>query len=159
MARVTLPKAYRSRPRTQGPADDSLQRQPHLEWKISQRDGNCTVRLSGELDLQSVDGLESAVIDAIAADALWIYDLEHVTFIDSAGVGMLRRWQERLHKLGIEVLLANPSEGVGRVLHTSGLATSSKHLESDVARHVPCPACSQWTSRGARKCLECGAAL
>lgn len=132
---------------------------PRLRWKISQRDGNCTVRLSGELDLYSVDQLESAVIDAIADDALWIYDLERVTFIDSAGVGMLRRWQERLRKLRIEVLLANPSEGVARVLHASGLATSSENLESDVARHVPCPACGQWIVRGAGKCLECGAAL
>lgn len=132
---------------------------PRLQWTISQRDGNCTVRLTGELDLHSVDQLESALIDAIADDALWIYDLDGVTFIDSAGVGMLRSWRERLHKLQIDVLLANPSEGVARVLNASGLATVTAHLESDVTRHVHCPACGQWIVRGISKCLECGAAL
>lgn len=107
-------------------------RSPQLQWKISPRDGVCTVQLSGELDRHSVDALESAMMKVLAEDALWVFDLERVTFVDSPGVDILRRWQERLHKLGMKVLLARPSEAVARVLHASALTTSFEHLEGEL---------------------------
>ena len=48
-------------------------------------DGRVVVRLSGEIDLSNVDGLEAQIDDAIADARDVVIDLTAIEFIDSRG--------------------------------------------------------------------------
>jgi anti-anti-sigma factor len=66
----------------------------------SSRDGDTlTIKLAGELDLGSVQDLETAILAAEKSDAdLIVVDLADVTFIDSTGLSQLLEAKRRNDK-------------------------------------------------------------
>ena len=54
-------------------------------------DGRFVVRLSGEVDLSNVEGLEAQIEDAIADAQDVVIDLTAIEFIDSRGLRLLNR--------------------------------------------------------------------
>src|SRR5215207_9614319 len=76
------------------------------------------VALVGELEMAATFKLESELERVLARHEVRrvVFDLVDLTFVDSAGLGALLAIRDRTHDLGIEMLLVNPSEPVGRIL-------------------------------------------
>jgi anti-anti-sigma factor len=66
------------------------------------------LRISGELDVESRDAIQAAVIAAIASSAkLVILDLDELTFCDSHGVAMFIAASEEAKSQGTRVAVRN----------------------------------------------------
>jgi anti-anti-sigma factor len=82
-------------------------------------DGSTTVRISGELDMSSVDLLEPEVERALAAaPPRLIVDVGSVRFADSSAIAMWVRWAGAVP----EFVLRDPQPLLRRVISTMGLA-------------------------------------
>jgi anti-sigma B factor antagonist len=101
---MTSPNAYTPEPEpTSLPVsdlhDDGTPTLLQVDTTIDRDRGH--VRLSGEIDLATVDGLRSAVTAAVADGARHVVvDLEQVSYIDSSGLGTLVGAHKRLTGLG-----------------------------------------------------------
>jgi anti-anti-sigma factor len=95
-------------------------------------DGCCvTVRLTGEVDIASVDDLRAATREAANRDGAvhLILDCEHLSFLDSSGVKALL---EAHDAFDTKVVLVRPRRVVTRVFEVTGLTqlfTVSDNLE------------------------------
>lgn len=78
--------------------------------------------VSGELDLAAASSFETELNRVLATDAERIVlDLASLEFIDSTGLSVLVRAQQRAHESGRELGLVNPGPQVERLLHLTGL--------------------------------------
>ena len=86
------------------------------------RDGDSlTIALAGELDLNSVHDLETAMLAAEKSDAtLILVDLAEVTFIDSTGLSQLLDAKKRSN--GRFRVTPSHSDAVSRLLALTGTA-------------------------------------
>jgi anti-sigma B factor antagonist len=84
------------------------------------RSGTPTIKLTGELDIGSVDPIRTA-FDAIAADrpARVVIDLSELRFIDSSGLSLFLALAEHV----AEVELRDPSETIRKVISLTGLTS------------------------------------
>jgi anti-anti-sigma factor len=76
------------------------------------------VRIAGELDMAATFRIEPE-LERMTHDTdvrTFVVDIEGVSFMDSSGLGLLFATQERLRAHGIELLVANPSDSVRRML-------------------------------------------
>jgi anti-sigma B factor antagonist len=79
--------------------------------------------ISGELDLAAASAFEAALERALTSDAERIVlDAESLEFIDSTGLSVLVRAQQRAEQSGRQLGLINPSAQVSRLLELTGLA-------------------------------------
>ena len=77
------------------------------------------VRISGELDLASVPGVEADIEPVLAAaPERVVFDLSGVAFMDSSGIAMLLRAAKRV---GI-IEVRDPSPAVQLIIQATGLA-------------------------------------
>lgn len=86
--------------------------------ETSERDGVVVVRLAGELDLASADGVGATMAEAVPTTAVGVVvDFTDLTFIDSSGVATMfslaRRLSSRRQRLRC---VAEPGSPVARVL-------------------------------------------
>jgi anti-anti-sigma factor len=87
----------------------------------------------GELDLASLDQLDSAVDTALAADtAHLVLDLEELTFCDSTGLGLFVRAHKRMKDRGGQLSLAAIQPPVLKVIKLTGL-DAALYLYPDVS--------------------------
>lgn len=78
--------------------------------------------VSGELDLAAASSFEAELNRVLATDAERIVlDLASLEFIDSTGLSVLVRAQQRARESGRELGLVNPGPQVERLLHLTGL--------------------------------------
>ena len=78
-----------------------------------------TVRVSGELDLATVDQLRDVIARAVAVGVEQIvFDLADITFMDSSGITVLLEAVARRES----VLVRSPSIAARRIIETTGLA-------------------------------------
>ena len=84
------------------------------------------VRVIGELDLHSAPQLREALVDLLAAGAERIaLDCSELTFIDSAGIGVVAGGEKRARFQACEFVVCRPTIAVMRALEQTGLA---RHL-------------------------------
>jgi anti-anti-sigma factor len=77
------------------------------------------IRISGELDLASVPGVESDIESIVAAAPERLaFDLSGVTFMDSSGIAMLLRAAKRVAHIEVR----DPSPAVQLIIEATGLA-------------------------------------
>lgn len=89
--------------------------------------GRLDALLSGEIDLATVSELEQALEGHLASGpALLVLDLREVTFLDSSGLRLLLRLDERQRDAGARMVLVRGNRRVRRVFELTGAA---KHLE------------------------------
>lgn len=82
----------------------------------------CVIRVSGELDLASVESLERELRHAETLDPKTIVlDLRGLDFIDSTGILLLVQASRRAEANGHALGLTQASDAVQRVLELSGL--------------------------------------
>lgn len=90
--------------------------------------GVVQVAVGGEIDLVAAGVLErfllGAVADRRAAEPGLVVDLSDTEFIGCAGVNALLSTQQRMHRMGGWLLLADVSRAVSRVLEVTGMNTA-----------------------------------
>jgi anti-sigma B factor antagonist len=80
------------------------------------------VTLAGEFDVVSTFWLEPR-LERLTRDAdarALVVDMSGITFMDSSALGLLLAIQHRLQGEGMQLLVANPSPGVRRILELTG---------------------------------------
>ncbi len=84
--------------------------------------GVSTLRLSGEIDLTTVEQLREAITREIERDvvAAVLIDLDRVTFLDSTGIGALVQSRGVASRHGKPLEVANAHGLVRRVLEVTG---------------------------------------
>ena len=105
-----------------------------LTIHTSHREGEVTLRLTGEIDMSSAEQLRDALLSAARhlGSTLRI-DMAGVTFMDSTGLAVLIFTQRRVSEEGGRLILDRPSSQVLRVLQVSG---TDRLLEIEVALPV-----------------------
>ena len=104
-----------------------------------------TLVLTGELDLVSSPAMERVIDDLSRSDAeLIIVDLSGLEFMDSTGLHLLLRVQQRAQEAGRRFALIRGCEAVQRLFDLTGLADSlpvvdsaEQLLEADQAPGAP----------------------
>lgn len=95
-----------------------------LDIQVRQVDGTVRVIIDGEVDLAAEDQFEAAIEQAVASSAATIViDLDQVSFLDAAGLGLIARhaWAGP-HRQRFR--LTQGSRAVQRVLDLTGLRTA-----------------------------------
>ena len=86
-------------------------------------DGRVVVRLSGEIDLSNVDGLEAQIDDTIADARDVVIDLTAVEFIDSRGLRLLNRVASSVGGRDGTLVVVAPAGSIARsVLDMTGMS-------------------------------------
>jgi anti-anti-sigma factor len=81
-----------------------------------------TITPAAELDMASATQLGAAVVESITGGACHlIVDFADVRMIDSAGIGVLLSAQRRIHAVGGDLVVTNPSDHVRRVFALTGV--------------------------------------
>jgi anti-sigma B factor antagonist len=85
--------------------------------------GAVVLGLEGELDAESATEVRERLGDLILHGVLTVVvDLQHLTFIDSTGLGVLVGAVRRLRERGGDLVLSAPPPAVLRAIEVSGLA-------------------------------------
>ena len=80
------------------------------------------ITLAGELDLASAPVLHELLLEAASGGADTItMDIKRLTYIDSAGLGVLVSAHKRLESNGGSLVISAPTAQIMRVLAVSGL--------------------------------------
>jgi len=81
------------------------------------------VRLDGELDQYTVDGLRTRIVELIEKYQIryLVINCEQLEFMDSSGVGFIIGRFNRLKKVNGAVLLCSMNEHIYRLVYLSGL--------------------------------------
>ena len=91
---------------------------PQLQIRVQRVEAGPIIFLTGELDLNTVGALASALDDL---DGRILVDLDGVSFLDSSGIRTLVSARKRLLSSGGDLRLRAPQAHVRRVLEITGL--------------------------------------
>ena len=96
--------------------------QTHFSVKAHTEGPECVLWVRGELDLAAASSLDAELERALGTDANRIVlDLAGLEFIDSTGLSVLVRAQQRAHDSGRQLGVVNPGPQVERLLSLTGL--------------------------------------
>jgi anti-anti-sigma factor len=95
--------------------------QNHFHVETSQNDRAAVLAASGELDLASGPALEQE-LDRVSESELVIVDLRKLDFIDSTGLSVLVKANQRAVDAGRRFALVNGGSQVQRLLDLTGVA-------------------------------------
>ena len=109
-----------------------------LGVSVSLAPGRVTLGVSGEMDSYTVGALRDAATTALAPDLSLVVDLDEVTFMSSAGLGMLMSLAKMASDSRNDFVLQRPSPSVKRLLEIAGLL--------DVLPVTDGPAPHNWSS-------------
>jgi anti-sigma B factor antagonist len=94
-------------------------------WFGAGTSGDCAiVTAGGEFDMDSSVGLGDVVHDALSRSSSLVFDLTHVTFMDSTALGVLISARNRARDGGGSVSLVRPPDLVRRILAGTQLQRS-----------------------------------
>jgi anti-anti-sigma factor len=97
--------------------------QPAFDADIDLGPEGVVVRLSGDLDAAAASALRPE-IDRWPLGASTVVDLSQVRFIDSTGIGVLLRLQQRVADAGGLLVARGVAPGVRRTLQICGVSRS-----------------------------------
>ena len=93
-----------------------------MSVQISERDGWAVARIGGEIDIASAPRLREQLIAVITGgQARLVLDLEHVTFLDSTGLGVIVGLLKRARTLGGDLRLVCTQPAVRKVFEVTAL--------------------------------------
>jgi len=88
-----------------------------MKYDITQKGEICHVSLDGQLNFAAHQDFHALLLAVIAAKAKKVvFEMSHVTGIDSVGLGLLYIAQEDVAKSGKSLCLASPRDSVARLL-------------------------------------------
>lgn len=94
-----------------------------LSLRTRRDGGGAVVAVQGELDLSTGPLLERALAELVgdpSCDAI-VVDLGGLSFMDSTGLHVLVKAQNRLATRGCQIVLARPTSAVMRILDMAGV--------------------------------------
>lgn len=93
----------------------------HIEMEVKQ-DVLC-IRLSGELDHHSAEGLREQATNAIESDQIRhiVLNLENLSFMDSSGLGVILGRYKQIKQRNGEMIVCAISPPIQRLFEMSGL--------------------------------------
>ena len=82
------------------------------------------LRVAGEVDMAAAPGVMDAILGAALSNPTYqvVVDLDHVTFIDSVGLGALIEAHQRLAEQNMRLVISSPSDAVRRLMTVTGTA-------------------------------------
>jgi len=89
--------------------------------RVVQGDGTTVVEVGGEVDIDTAPRMRAALEDAITTGMPIVVDLAEVTFMDSAGFGVLASIHLQAKRVGTPVRLRAVSDRIRRLLSLLGL--------------------------------------
>jgi anti-sigma B factor antagonist len=92
-----------------------------LDFDVRRRDGQVTIAVRGDVDLQTAPQLQECLV--AHGDANVTVDLAEVGFLDSSGLSVLALAWRRAHDDGHRLRVVNEGEFVQRVFEIAGLET------------------------------------
>jgi stage II sporulation protein AA (anti-sigma F factor antagonist) len=94
-----------------------------VEINICKRKNTLVVRFDGELDQHSADYIRKRIDAEIIRPGIKniIFDLEKLTFMDSAGIGVLLGRTKHIFKFGGQACLASADAQIMRIIRLSGI--------------------------------------
>jgi anti-anti-sigma factor len=92
-----------------------------LQVELRQEGDELRVRPVGELDLASVDTLRAPLDRAVASGHPVVLELDGLTFLDSAGVGLIVQAWEAAHRAGVALRCTPGRPAIQRTLQVAGL--------------------------------------
>jgi anti-anti-sigma factor len=102
--------------------DGALSERPEFELTISSEDGVRVVAISGELDLDTMIELSTALA-VENGRATTVIDLRGLTFIDSSGVSGLMAAARRARDAGSRLVCVRGSARIQRIFELTGVDT------------------------------------
>ena len=96
----------------------------------------CRLAVSGEVDIDTADGLSQAGLLAVAEHSTrtLVVDLQEVTFMDSTGLKAMLTMRDGATTAGTRMLLRNVSAQVQKILTITGL---DQVLASETVKESP----------------------
>jgi len=95
-----------------------------LKLAVQDHGDRATIQVAGEVDLATSPQLQAVLIDLVDQGFhQLIVDLEQVSFLDCAGIGMLVNARCRVQTHGGSLKLVKPRPVVQRVLALTGMTT------------------------------------
>jgi anti-sigma B factor antagonist len=89
--------------------------------EVTEEAGTLILRLCGELDLDTRDILEPAVMAAIPTAERVVLDLGDLTFCDSTGLSMFLAAHDKAEANGHTLIIGNIPPNIARLLRVSGV--------------------------------------
>ncbi|NOX58880.1 MAG: STAS domain-containing protein [Planctomycetes bacterium] len=98
---------------------------------LNKGDGHVVFCLAGELTIHNAPGFHKSVLDMMTeANGDWVFDLQEVSYIDSAGVGTLVDVFRRTKKSGVRMSLVGMNRQVRSVFEITKLDKFFRIFES-----------------------------
>ena len=94
-----------------------------MEVTFVERNGNLVVKIRGEIDHHTAQGIKNSVTHEFAKGNAKniVFDFAYVSFMDSSGIGMVIGRYKELQKTGGRVFAINIGAEIGRIFEISGL--------------------------------------
>lgn len=91
--------------------------------RIEMKETEMIARLSGEIDHHHAGEIRSEIDEAVtsAQPAVLVLDFREVTFMDSSGIGLIMGRYKSVSAYGGELVIANISVGMKKVIRLAGL--------------------------------------
>jgi anti-anti-sigma factor len=100
-----------------------VRREDQLSIEVVPEDEYVTLRLAGEVDLNTAQSMREAALDAMHRHGTNLrIDLSGVTFLDSTGLEVMLATRRRASLEGGQLHLIDPTQAVMRVLEVTGIA-------------------------------------
>ncbi len=97
---------------------------PPFSLSVQRANGDVTVRVFGEVDMESSPVLKSNLLQLAQSGAQRVtVDLAETAFIDSTGLHALVRVLKELRGNGGDLVVRSPSKSAARLLHLTGFDT------------------------------------
>jgi anti-sigma B factor antagonist len=95
------------------PADEA-----YCAAEVSREDGTAVIRLSGELDMVSVENVRSVIEGALAGPSeRLVFEVSRLEFMDSSGIALLISMTRKVKAVEVR----NPTAIVRRIIELTGL--------------------------------------
>ena len=103
-------------------ANGVLPQRPEFEVTVTSEDGVCVVAVSGELDIDTMAELSTALAAGYGV-ATTVVDLRRLTFIDSSGVSGLLAAARRARDAGSRLVCVPGPASIQRIFELTGVDT------------------------------------
>ena len=102
-----------------------------MDIKFSTGKHTLTIFLCGELDEHAANRARNKIDDAIFQPGITtvVFDMQHLSFMDSTGIGVLIGRYKKLKARGIPVCVKNTSAQIDKIFNMAGLYTIMPKVE------------------------------
>lgn len=97
--------------------------------EVETSEGVAVLVLRGELDVAAQSRFAEALASVEGGFARIVLDLAELTFVNAAGIGLIRGAMKLARLRGAEFVLASPNPHVKRILELAGVTTGSAGTE------------------------------